>query len=371
MSGEAVAPPDVRLTGPAVLASVRAALPAWLLARAIVLGFAGYAVWQRHGVPAIGPWQEAGRLEVWDAGVYRLLAEHGYQMYSLVRFFPLLPSVGSALHAIRIPTEPGLTVVCWIAALLFAAALHRLVLLETGDEPAARRSAWLIQLVPGANVLVLAYSEAFAGLLAVGFFIAVRRTRRYGVGAALGVLSGLVRPTGILLSVPAAIELVRTRPSRWLPSALVAVSPIAGTAGFLVWSWYAFHDLLAPYRAQTGADLRGGVLNTNREFLFKTSPGGYPWLFVLVLIAVAVLLLVLCARLLPASYTVWAALMVLAAITASGFHSLPRYLAAAFPLVMAAALTCRRWYVWWPVLAACVISFSWVAYHAFVPGPVP
>jgi len=353
---------------------VRAALPAWLVARAIVLACAGIAVWNRHGATIDAPWAGAGTLDVWDAVWYRQLAEHGYLAYGPLeaRFFPLLPAATGALHTFGIPAGLAILLVCWAAALAFAAALHRLVVLETGDKAAARRSAWLIQLVPGANVLVLGYSEALAGLLAVGFFLALRHDRRPALGPVLGVLSGLVRPTGVLLSVPAAVEAFRGRTGGpRLRALLTAAAPIVGTAGFLTWSWFRFGDFLAPYRSQTRSGLRGGVINTNLEFLFQTSGGGYRWQFVLALLVTTGFLLWLCVRLLPPSYAIWAALMVAAAVTAFGFHSLPRYLASAFPLVMAAALVCRTRAVWYAVIGLSAIAFTWVAYLNFVTTPVP
>jgi hypothetical protein len=355
------------------LSSVRAALPAWLLARAIVLACAWLAVWNRHGAPSEGPWTNAGTLDVWDAVWYRQLAEHGYLAYGPleVRFFPLLPAAAGAGHTFGIPAGVAAIAVSWLAALAFAALLHRLMLLETGNEAAARRSAWLIQLVPGTNVLVLGYSEALAGLLAVGFFMALRHDRRPGLAAVLGVLSGLARPTGLLLSAPAAVELLRERPRRWLSGLVTTLSPILATVGFLAFSWYAFGSFLAPYQSQTRSGLRGGVVNTNLEYLFQTSGGGYKWQFVLVLLVITAFLLWLCVRMLPASYTVWAALMVASAVTAFGFHSLPRYLASAFPLVMAAALACRFRYLWLAVIGVCALAFARVTYLNFVPGPVP
>jgi hypothetical protein len=92
---------------------------------------------------------------------------------------------------------------------------------------------------------------------------------------------------------------------------------------------------------------------------------------VLALLLAAGLLLWLCVRRLPASYTVWAGLTVAAAVTAYGFHSLPRYLASAFPLVMAAALACQHRYVWRAVLWTSIAGFAWVAYLGVTPGPVP
>ena len=248
------------------------------------------------------------------------------------------------------------------------------MLTEGADEPAARRAAWLIQLVPGANVLLLGYTEALAGLLAVGFFLALANNRRLIIALPLGILSGLVRPTGPLLSAPAAVELLRNRrPGKpgWPLRLLIIAAPVVGTAGFLAWVWYAFGQGLAPYHAQTGQGLRGGVVNFDWRFLFRNSPGGYHWLLVLALSAAASAMLWVCARRLPAKYTIWAALTVAAAVTAYGFHSLPRYLASAFPLVMAAALLCQHRYAWRIVLWTCMAGFVWVAYLGFSPGPVP
>jgi hypothetical protein len=377
----------VGLSGSPAWASTRAALAPWLLARVLALAGLAFALWQRRGLAVYGPWANANTLEVWDVVWYRNLAEHGYLSYGPgeTRFFPLLPSLIAAGHSLGVPVLPLLTATCWLAGLAFAAALHRLMLAEGADESSARRAAWLIQLVPGANVLLLGYTEALAGLLAVGFFLALRDNRKLIVALPLGVLSGLVRPTGLLLSAPAAVELLtchvqrrrwtprnrRAATLRWPLRLLVIAAPVAGTAGFLAWVWYTFGQGLAPYRAQTGDGLRGGVVNFDWHFLFHNSPGGYHWALVLALLAAAGCMLWVCARRLPAAYASWAGLTVAAAVTAYGFHSLPRYLASAFPLVMAAALLCQQRYVWRIVLWTCGAGFVWVAYLGFSPGPVP
>jgi hypothetical protein len=356
--------------------SILAALPAWLAARVLVFATLLLALRLRGADMTAGPWSGARTLQVWDAIWYRDLAENGYLSHgpAETRFFPLLPALVGAGHRLGLPAGALLTALCWAAALAFAAALHRLVLVETGDEPAARRAAWLIQLVPGANVLVLGYTEALAGLLAVGFFLVLRTRRHLALAAPLGVLSGLVRPTGLLLSVPAFIELIRSRgarPARWPLRLLVVVAPIAGCVSFLAWAWYVFGDALAPYRAQTGAELRGGVVNVQWQFLIRSSPGGYPWQLVLGLLVTTAVLLWLCARRLPASYTMWAVCAVAAAVTAYGFHSLPRYLASIFPLVMAAALVCQNRLLWRTVLCVSMAVFARVSYLNLVPGAVP
>jgi hypothetical protein len=361
-------------TPPSLGTSVRAALPAWILARVIVLATLAAAVVWWDGPLVAGPLSDVKTLQVWDVVWYRILGEEGYGPYAAAesRFFPLLPGVVGIGTAFGLPAVLWITAACWAAALGFAAALHRLTLIETGDDASARRAAWLVQLVPGANVLALGYTEALAGLLAVMFFLVIRTGRDGGVGTVAGLLSGLARPTGFLLSVPAAIELVRRRLERgWPRRLMLTAAPILGTCLYLGWAWHRFGDPLTPYRVHSAPDLRGGVASPPWEFLFRTSPGGYRWQLTLALLVVAGYLLYICARRLPISYTAWAVLTVGAAVTAYGLHSLPRYLAGVFPLAMAAALVCRNPWVWRAVLAACLPVFAWVSFLNLTPGPVP
>jgi hypothetical protein len=354
--------------------SVRAALPAWILARLIVLATLLAAVLWWDGPLVAGPLSDVKTLQVWDVVWYRILGEAGYGAYGPAesRFFPLLPMAVGVGDFLGLPANLWITGVCWAAALAFAAALHRLTVIETGDAAAARRAAWLVQLVPGANVLALGYTEALAGLLAVTYFLVLRTRRDIGVGTFAGLLSGLARPTGLLLSVPAAIEVARRRSEAgWASRLLLAAAPILGTSVYLSWAWSRFGDPLTPYRVHSAPELRGGVVSAPWQFLFRTSPGGYRWPLVLGLLVATGFLLFACARTLPVSYTAWALLSVAAAVTAYGLHSLPRYLAAVFPLVMAAAIVCRNRWVWWAFLAACIPAFAWVSYLNLTPGPVP
>jgi hypothetical protein len=355
---------------PSFWTSVRVALPAWILARVLVLGTLALVLYQSHGTPVAGPLSDVRHLKVWDVAWYGNLGVNGYGSYGPMesRFFPLLPLAVGVGHTFGLPTNPWITGVCWLAALAFAAALHRLMLTEVGDEGAARRAAWLIQLVPGANVLALGYTEAFAGLLGVTYFLVIRTRRDVGVGTIAGLLSGLARPTGMLLSIAGAIELFRNR--NW-KAVLLAAAPVLGTGLYLAWAWHAFGQPLTPYKVQASTDLRGAVVNVPWEFLTRTSDGGYPWKLVLVLLAAAAVLLVVCARTLPASYTGWALVSVAAAVTAYGLHSLPRYLAAVFPLVMAAAIVCRNRWAWYAFLGLCLYGFTWVSYFNLTSGPVP
>jgi hypothetical protein len=108
------------------------------------------------------------------------------------------------------------------------------------------------------------------------------------------------------------------------------------------------------------------------EYLDEDSSGGYPWRLLLVLLAVAAAALLLCLWRLPFPYALWSLPMLGLAVTAWGLHSLPRYLAAVFPLWMAVAIVCRYRWAWGVLLTASSVGFAWVAYLNFIPaGPVP
>jgi hypothetical protein len=355
-----------------------AALPAWVVARVIVV-----ATFLLSG---------GGSVLVWDAAWYHNLGVDGYGPYGAngSRFFPLLPAIIGGGSWLGLPAPVWQLAVCWAGALFFAAAVYRLTVLETGDEASAQRAAWLIQLVPGANVLALGYTEAVAGVLAVLYFLFLRSAGDARVGFATGLLSGLARPTGPLLAVPAIVEGVRAarggdtrrsrEPQRGAVGALlgawrywlVALSPVLGTGAYLTWVWITLGDPLTPYRVHSASDLRGGVASAPWDFMLRTSPGGYAWPLVLALLAVAVVALYLTWRLLPLSYLGWALPTVGLAVTAWGLHSLPRYLAAVFPLWMAVAIACRRRWVFVAVMSASAAAFTWVAWLTVDPtGPVP
>ena len=82
---------------------VKAALPGWIATRVLTLLAWLSARWwldaRHHGVR---PFTNALGLFAWDGAFYRGLAEHGYKAETTeaLRFFPLYPLVGRALHAL-------------------------------------------------------------------------------------------------------------------------------------------------------------------------------------------------------------------------------------------------------------------------------
>lgn len=354
-------------------AGIVATLPAWLIAHAIMF----LVSWDLY------PGQPLHGLYVWDTEWYWGIARYGYDATgSLVHFFPLTSMAAATISALtRLPVSIALFAFCWATSLVFGATVHRLTVRESGDGDAAVRAAWLSQLAPGAFVLVMGYTEPLAGALAVGYFLAVRAPAA-GRGATawaalpLGFLSGVARPTGVLLAIPGAVEALRAaHASGWrrdvvLRGAAAAVAPGAGLLTFLAYSRVEFGSWMLPFTEQTNALNRAAVMNNPyRTMLHVWSHDwrghGHPAAVMAVLIIVLfATLLIPVARRLPISYLAWTLPMFVLAIGSQDFSSLPRYMGALFPALIAAALIARRQWQWALVLGASCALFVWTAYFA-------
>lgn len=354
-----------RLTGDVVAS--------WLAARVVVVAVLAlvHFVSGQTGVRSTG-------LLGWDAAYYRDIAERGYAGVGreALRFFPLVPLLTRGLG---LGTHAGVVLLVLVnaAALLYGAALVRLARVEGIGGPAAARAVWLLALAPPAFVLVMGYSEAVWGVLAVGVFLGLR-TRRWELAAFAGLLAGLCRPVGLLLAVPAALEALRgiraaSAVERLRRAFAVLAAPV-GVAAYLLWVGAAYGDPWLPLRLQRGLAAHGGsgdpvrvVLDAARGTLHGQLGTGLhvPWLLV------CVVLVVLMARRLPASYTVWSALTLAAVLSGSNLDSLERYAFGAFPFLLVAALLLPRRLLWWLVLVAATALLAGYATLAFLLFYVP
>jgi hypothetical protein len=329
-----------------------AALP-WVIARVLVLG----SLWlARFLEDKLGPIHHArapsAGLFIYDGSWYRGIAEHGYAGVPRegLRFFPLYPLLGRWLGVVFFDhTAAALVVLANGAALLLVALVHRLVLRETNDPRIAARAAWFTAVFPVALSLVLAYAEPLMMVGAVGMFLALRG-RRWGWAAALGLVTGLARPVGILLMVPAAVEAARgwrECRGRERASRLAAVlSPGIGMAAYLTWVGFVYGNPFDPFNVQSRHDLRGvsvdpitHVVNSVRDMVNGDRFGaGLHLVWLVVFLALVVVI----ARHLPASYTAYAAITLLVAMTASNISSFDRYVFSSFPFVIGVALLTTR-----------------------------
>ncbi len=364
------------MKAPAGAPAWRLVLAPWVVSRLVALLALLVVVLTPGPLPKAGNAPDARGLWVWDAAWYRAIGESGYDGHvegqNVLRFFPLLPLLGRALAPVLGSVDAALLAVSWGAAFAYAVLLVRLVRVELGDEGTARRVAWLAMVVPGAGVLVLAYTEPVSGALAVAFFLALR-TNRPWLAVPLGILSGLARPTGLLLAAPAALEMLRhLRPVRartLLAWSAAVLSSLLGTAFYCAWVGWRYGQPLLPYTVQASSELRGGIAVSPVAHLFRTAPYGLDWRLQLGLLALALVLLAGAARRLPLAYASWSLLVLLAALTSAHGRSLPRYVAGAFPLLMVLALYTggRRER---PAILVALGIFGYVAYLGFTGGYV-
>lgn len=315
----------------------------WLAARVVVLGVLLAVAWT-------GTVQEG--LLGWDADWYLRIARDGYGGVEQegLRFFPVLPLFARVL-ALPLGGSEGaaLLLLANAGALLYGWSLHRLALSEGLGEGAARRVVWVAALAPAATVLVMGYTEPLYGALVVGVLMGARR-RRWWLVAALGLLAGASRPTGVLLALPVLVEAARglrgLPPGPLVARAAAVAAPAVGLASYLLWVGVRFGDPLLPFTIQTTPGLRGGLLTNPLPGVLASlagrGDGDYlaPALH-LPFLALAVALLVLSARRLPASFTAYAAVTVLLAATARELQSFERYASSAVPLLLVAALLLR------------------------------
>jgi hypothetical protein len=350
----AVRGPTVPATRP-IVADLRAALPGWVLARVLV---AITLLTARQLTGYLRPLPEPVERHVregllgWDAQRYVQLAEQGYAALPRVelRFFPLLPLAVRALDTV-LPGGAGvaLLLLANLAALAFGMLVHRLALVERGDPALARRAAWFAACFPAGFVLVWGYSEAPFLALTAGAFLALRR-RRWWVVAALGIAIGLLRPVGLLFAVPVAIEVVHplrgggARLGARHLAALVAAP--AGTAAFLGWVGLRFGDPFLPFTIQQSPAFRGAPEDPLHAWWasVRSLAGGTvtPESLRAVWVLLVLALLVHAVRHWRPTLTVYAAVVVLVALSTSRLGSFERYGFCSVPMILALASLSKR-----------------------------
>lgn len=359
---------------------ILAVLPAWITAR-VLLGaayVAAVAVADRL-TPGARPVPLTEGLIAWDGTWYRDIATLGYRGIpdEGLRFFPLFPLIGRALSA---PFGSGstvaLVVVATVASLVLAVLVRRLMLAEGKSLGVADRAVWFTMLFPSAFVLAWGYAEGLMLVGAVGMFYGLR-TKRWWWAAVAGLIAGASRPLGLLLVLPALIEVIRQwrtsdGPERAAGVAAV-LSPIAGTAAFLVWVQAEYGNGRLPFTVQS--PLRGpGVDPFTRLWESITQLFGPERFGDALHLPAAIALLVLLVftfRRWPVSYGVYAAATLLIAISSDNLNSLERYGLNAFPIVLTLAVLTGDQRVERPLLTMCAGGFVALASLAWLGAYVP
>jgi hypothetical protein len=361
-----------------------AVLPAWLAARVLVVATlvaAHLTVGRVRPHNAVAALRTHQGLLAWDGGWYQSIASHGYGLagQQSLRFFPAFPLLGRWVGWGTGGSGPGLVVVANLGALAGMATLLVLVRHDLGDAALARRSVWLLALAPPAFTLVMGYAEGVL-LLCTTVSLLAARTGRWWWAVGAGVVAGAVRPIGLLVVVPVAIEAFRRRPeaaghAAVLPRVLAVVAPAVGAAGFLAWVRSAFGDTWLPFRVQDQPGHRGAItlpFDAMWHNLASVSHGHHlgnalhiPW------VVLCALLLVVAFRRLPLSYAAFTASVLAVSVVSSNLDSFERYALSAFPLVIAASTFTRRRGVERGVLAVAAAGMVGYAYLAFIGVSVP
>jgi hypothetical protein len=361
---------------------VAAALVPWLVSRALVVGALVVA---REVVDDLGvgrPLQLDQGMLGWDAAFYADIARHGYDALpaDALRFFPLLPLLARFVAVVPGPdTDFGVVAIANVAALAFAVVLHRLVRHETGDGALARRSVWFALVVPYAFTLVMGYAESLLLLASVVAFLGLR-TRRFELAAAAGALAGLSRPVGVLLAVPAAVEVLRDRaglrrPAELARRGLAVAGPGLGALAYLIWSRSRAGGLFGALELHSDPEYRGALVDpvsnlveAAGELLSGEHLGA--GVHVLTALVFAALLVPLARRLAP-SYAVYAGAALVVGLTGDNLGSFERYALSAFPFVVAAALVVRAGWFERAVLTASAGALVALSVLAFTGSFVP
>ncbi len=366
-----------------------AALP-YVVARVVVLatlGLAHFVVDRTHPATAgVAARVHAGLLG-WDAGWYETIARTGYAPLGRdsLRFFPVVPALTHALAWVPgLGDGPALVLLANAAALAATAMLYLLVRRETGSGAVARRSVWILSLLPAAFVLVMGYAESVFLVFALGCFLSLRPPRtdgarpRFVLAGTLAFAAALTRPIGVLLFLAVLAEVVRWWPrlgrSERVAGIGAVAAPFVAVAAFLAWSKHTVGDWWAPVRVQLESSHHGGLadpfatLYDDARGLLHHHVGTalhVPW----VLLAVAMLLV--CWRRLPAPYTLFALAVLVTALAGSNLDSFERYALSAFPLSIAAALVITDTQVERAVLALLSAGLAGYALLAFLNISVP
>lgn len=286
----------------------------------------------------------------WDGGWYLAIVQRGYpeavphglgvQAQSTLAFFPgypLLIRAGSSMTGL----SPALVGVL-VSTLAGAATSVMLWLLaeRIADAKTASRTVVLFCFFPSAFVFSMVYTEAlFLCLVAICLLALV--LERWPIAGVAAGLAGLVRPNGLVLMLCcgwAAVGAIRRQRS-WRPAIAPLLAPI-GTLAFLIYLRVHTGDWLAyVHTTKRGWDqgFDFGVSNV-RTALAVMAGRQFSFLYFLMLgacaLGVVVALYFLVRWRLPAPILIYVVGTVGIAVLSSNMTSLPRYLLAAFPMLI-------------------------------------
>jgi hypothetical protein len=348
---------------PGALSGGAFALSAFLASRAATLIAAA-------GI-ALGTGSSIGRvLSRWDGGWYVSVALYGYPStvpgghgdaaQSSLAFFPGYPLLMRAFSSASglSPELAGLTIS--FAAGCGATLAIRALAVRLADDETAERVVVLFVFLPAAFVLSMVYAEALFLFLAAGCLVALLDERWLAAGC-LATAAGLVRPTAIALVVASAWAAIDSIRRGGTPAALIAPGLASlGSLAFLGYLWVHTGHALAFFEVQSrGWGNRFDLGVSNVRSVLQHLVEGRVTFFVAILAvvagAVALGLWLLIRWRAPAPVVAYVVVVVALAFMGSNPLSVPRFLLAAFPILVPIA----RWLT--PRATAVLVGASAVA----------
>jgi hypothetical protein len=333
----------------------------------------------------------------WDAGWYLDIAVNGYRWrggaykQQNVAFFPAFPIAmrvaGVLVGAERPGTLPTVTfrrmlLAGWVVAILmfWYALVYVYRWSDARAGPAvAKATVTLLAVYPFAVFFSAPYTEALFLLGATAAFVHFERGE-WARAAIWGVLLGLVRPNGVLLSIPLAMLALKpdTRSQLWSPRGLGVWTAIGAPAvGLLLYSLFMYQltgDLFAwsqvqaawgrTYQLTTWIGLELTEVAKHGAFVYTESAPVTVLNGMAALMALALLWPI--GRFAGLPYVIFVVVNLAPAIVSGGLMSVGRFTSTLFPLFFAlAALVPERqltgWVVAFSVLQGllAVLFFTW------------
>lgn len=177
-----------------------------------------------------GSWHYAwlGVWERFDTLWYLRIAQHGYDLPMAVVSYPLYPEAIRVVSWVM-PSTAAALLIATVAAFFFLWGLLRLAQTElTGIGKV--RMALLVCVWPTSFILFAGYAEPLTLALVV-WAVVFGREGRWWTATACGILAGLSRPSGVLVTVALGVLALR---SLRVQSLVVALTPL-GTLSY--WGW--------------------------------------------------------------------------------------------------------------------------------------
>lgn len=314
----------------------------YLLSRAATFVTAG-------GIALISKTSVGDVVARWDGGWYLSIVREGYPSYvpsgvgvaaqSSLAFFPGYPLLVRMLSA-PLGLSPVLVgcSVSLVAGLAATVALWHLAV-RLSNEATADRTVVLFAFLPSAFVMSMVYADSLFLFLAVVCLIALL-DERWVVAGATAATAGLVRPTAIALCVACAwgaIVAIRSGGS-WRVIAAPALAPW-GALLYLGYVWIHTNDAFAFFEVESrgwGNRLDVGAANIRavlRHF-GETRLTFFIAVLAIVVGGLGVGLWLLVRWHAPGVVVVYVSIVMGLSVLGSNPISIPRFLLAAFPLVI-------------------------------------